>query len=317
MALIVMRRVLPLLIILFTVSVAVVPSCRPDTPLAEEQRLQLIAEIKAFEREIGFHETENFQTYHPEVGAYHYLFFTSSTQLPYSLDDPALVAAIGTRDSVYIDYQKYDAYFYSIPSVAGKGTPVTESLMQAPLHRFIQVIFHEDWQEQIDLPHGLEEPSAEIIGYAAALAFTGEKYGQDSQVHRTLQKHFKNKLRESEVYGEYYTKLETLYAQYHEGKLSELDTLIRKARLLETMGNELHRIWGGRPDQLNNAFIAFQMTYLRHLPLMHEVFQATDFDLAGTVRIFLSLPGQGKSFDTLEQIKTVERDAVDCLSRNL
>lgn len=312
-----MRIVLPLLIILFIVSAAIVPSCQPGTPLAEEQRLQLIAEIKTFEKEIGFHETENFKTYHPEVGAYNYLFYTSSTQLPYSLDDPALVAAIGTRDSVYIDYRQYDAYFYSIPSVAGKGTPVTKSLMQAPLSRFIQIIFHEDWQEQIDLPHGLEEPSAEIIGYAAALAFTGEKYGQDSQVHRTLKKHFENKLGESEVYGEYYTRLETLYAQYQEGKLSELDTLIRKVRLLEAMGNELYGIWGGKPDQLNNAFIAFQMTYLRHLPLMHEVFQATDFDLAETIRIFLSLPGQEKSFATLEQIKGVERGAIDYLSRNL
>ena len=312
-----MRIALPLLIILFIISVVVVPSCRPGTPLAEEQRLQLIAEIKAFERELGFHETENFKMYHPEVGAYHYLFYTSSTQLPYSLDDPALVAAIGTRDSVYIDYQKYDAYFYSIPSVAGKGTPVTESLMQVPLPRFIQIIFHEDWHEQVDLSMGLEEPSAEIIGYAAALAFTREKYGQDSQVHRTLKKHFENKLRESEVYGEYYTRLETLYAQYQEGKLSELDTLIRKARLLEEMGNELYGIWGGKPDQLNNAFIGFQMTYLRHLPLMHEVFRATDFDLAETIRIFLSLPGQEKSFATLEQVKGAERGAVDYLSRNL
>ena len=312
-----MRIVLPLLIILFIVSAAVVPSCQPGTPLAEEQKMQLIAEIKAFERELGFHETENFKTYRPEVGAYDYLFYTSSTQLPYSLDDPALISALGTRDSVSLDYQQYDAYFYSIPSVAGKGTPVTESLMQAPLSRFIQIIFHEDWHEQVDLSMGLEEPSAEIIGYAAALAFTGEKYGQDSPVHRTLKKHFENKLRESEIYGEYYIRLETLYAQYQEGKLSELDTLIRKARLLEAMGNELYGIWGGKPDQLNNAFIGFQMTYLRHLPLLHEVFQATDFDLAETIRIFLSLPGQEKSLATLEQVKGVERGAIDYLSRNL
>lgn len=312
-----MRIVLTLLIILFIVSAAVVPSCQPGTPVTEEQRLELIEEIKAFEKELGFLETENFKTYSPEIGAYDYLFYTSSTQLPYSLDDPALISALGTRDSVSLDYQKYDAYFYSIPSVAGKGTPVTESLMQAPLSRFIQIIFHEDWHEQVDLSMGLEEPSAEIIGYAAALAFTEEKYGQDSPVHRTLKKHFENKLRESEVYGEYYIRLETLYAQYQEGKLSELDTLIRKARLLEAMGNELYGIWGGKPDQLNNAFIGFQMTYLRHLPLMHEVFQATDFDLAETIRIFLSLPGQEKSLATLEQIKGVERGAIDYLSRNL
>jgi hypothetical protein len=238
-------------------------------------------------------------------------------QLPYSLDDPSLISAIGTRDSVYLDFEKYDAYFYSIPSVAGEGTPVTESLLQAPLYRFIQIIFHEDWHEQIDLPHGLEEPSAEIIGYASAVLFARDRFGQDSQVYRTLVKHFENKLRESEVYVEYYDKLETIYAQYQDGKLSELDTLIRKARLLEAMGNELQHIWGGRPDQLNNAFIAFQMTYLRHLPLMHEVFQATDFDLGRTIPIFLAMPEQKTEFNTLEQIQGIERRVADYLSRNL
>ena len=312
-----MIKVLPLFIILTILSALIIPSCQPATTVGEEQRLQLIEEIKEFERELGFAETANFRTYSPEIGAYHYLFYTSSTQLPYSLDDPALIAAIGTRDSVYIDFQKYDAFFYSIPSVAGEGTPVTESLMRAPLHRFIHIIFHEDWQEQIDLPLGLEEPSAEIIGYAAAILFTRSKFGQDSQVHKTLKKHLNNKLRESEVYREYYNKLSALYAQYHEGKLSQLDTFIRKARLLETMGNELHGIWGGRPDQLNNAFIAFQMTYLRHMPLMHEVLRATDSDLGKTIQIFLAMPEQGTVADSLEQVKGIEASVVDYLSGSL
>ena len=312
-----MKRTLPLLIAAFILSALFISPCQPSTPIAEEQRLQLIDEIKAFERGLGFAETDNFRTYRPELGAYDYLFFTSSTRLPYSLDDPALVSAVGTRDSVYIDTRKYDAYFYSIPSVAGEGTPLTRSLMQAPLDRFIQVIFHEDWHEQVDLPMGLEEPSAEIIGYAAAIRFTGNRFGQDSPVYQTLQKHFANKLRESEVYREYYGELEALYAQYHAGKLSELDTLIRKARLLEAMGSELYRIWGGRPDQLNNAFIAFQMTYLRYLPLMNEVLAATDYDLTQTIKLFSAMPEQGAACDSMERVKSIEASVVAHLSSNL
>ena len=277
----------------------------------------MIAEIKAFEKELGFAETENFKMFSPETEAYHYLFYPPGMQLPYSLDDPALMSAIGTRDSVYLDFKKYDAYFYSIPSVAGEGTPVTESLLQAPLYRFIQIIFHEDWHEQIDLPHGLEEPSAEIISYAAATLFARDRFGHDSQVYQTLVKHFDNKLRESEIYIAYYARLEDLYAQYHEGKLSELDTLIRKSRLLEDMGNELQLIWGGKPDQLNNAFIAFQMTYLRHLPLMYEVFQAADSDLGRIIPILLAMPEQKKEPDALEQVKDMERRVVDYLSSKL
>jgi hypothetical protein len=310
-----MLKVIPLLIIPVIVFFS---SCQPRAPVPEEQRLELIEEIKAFEREIGFRETDNFKTYSPETGAYDYLFYTPSTQLPYSLDDPALISALGTRDSVSLDYQKYDAYFYSIPSIAGEGTPVTESLMQEPLHRFIHIVFHEDWHEQIDLPSGLEEPSAEIIGYTAATLFAGDKYGRNSSVYRTLREKLSNKLRESEVYREYYNRLTTLYAQHHEGKLSELDALIMKAQLLEAMGSELHNIWGGQPEQLNNAYIAFQMTYYRHLPLMHSVLEASDFELAGTLRVFLSMPEQGKDFADLERVKDIEARVVDYLSsRNM
>ncbi len=312
-----MIKILPLLIISIVVSAAAFSSCQPSAPAAGEQRLKLIEEIKAFEKELGFLETENFKVYSPEIGAYDYLFYTSSTQLPYSLDDPALISAIGTRDSVSLDYQKYDAYFYSIPSVAGEGTPLTESLVKEPFFRFIHIIFHEDWHEQIDLPTGLEEPSAEVISYAAAKLFAGDKFGQDSQTYRTLSRDLDNKLRESEVYRKYYTRLTALYGQYHEGKLSELDTLTGKARLLETMGDELYSIWEGKPDQLNNAFIAFQMTYYRHLPLMSDVLQANDSDLRETIRIFLAMPEQRKSFDTLEQVKGIEESVVDYLSRNL
>ncbi len=312
-----MIKILPLLIILIIVSAVAFSSCQPSVPVTEEQRLELIEEIKAFERELGFLKTENFKTYSPEIGAYDYLFYTSSTQIPHSLDDPALISALGTRDSVSLDYQKYDAYFYSIPSIAGEGTPVTESLMQAPLHRFIHIVFHEDWHEQIDLPYGLEEPSAEVISYTAAMLFARDKYGQGSPVYRTLKQKLSNKLRESEVYREYYDKLIALYAQYHEGKLSELDTLIMKAQLLEAMGSELYDIWGGKPAQLNNAFIAFQMTYYRHMSLMHQVLKANDFALAETIQIFLSMPAQGTDFNSLEQVKDIEASVVDYLSRNL
>jgi len=312
-----MIKAIPLLLALVLASVLSIPSCQPNAPDDREQRLELIAELKAFEKGLGFAGTENFKTYSPEIDAYHYLFYTSSTHLPYSLDDPALIAAIGTRDSVSLDYQKYDAYFYAIPSVAGEGTPVTDSLLQEPLYRFIQIICHEDWHEQVDLPLGLEEPSAEIFGYAAARLFAGEKYGRGATVYETLGNSLDNRFRESEVYGEYYDKLSALYTQYQKGELSEMDMLTRKAQLLDAMGDELYGIWGGRPEQLNNAFIAFQMTYLRHLPLMYQVLQANGSDLSKTIPLFLAMPEQGTTYNSLAQVKGIEASVIAYLSSKL
>ena len=252
------------------------------------------------------------------VPCHRVIAYTSSTEIPYSLDDPKLQTGIGSRKSVTIDPKIYDAYFYSIPSIAGVGTPVTKSLLDEPLYRFIHIIFHEDWHEQIELPLGLEEPCSEVVGYTAAILFTGEKFGADSKVHKTLNKNFKNRLRESEIYQEYYEKLNALYTRFHAGEIADTEVFVNKARLLESIGRELRGVWaGGRPDQLNNAFIAFQMTYLRHLPVMHEVLQATDFDLAEAIAIFRSMPAQGNSYGTLDEVKAIEKQVTDYLHESM
>ena len=306
---------LPVLLILFSL---IIPSCKPGTGLSDEQKLELINDIKAFEKNLGFNDTNNFLTYSDEIEAYHYYFYTSSTEIPYSLDDPKLQCGIGAPKSVTIDPEKHDAYFYSIPAIAGVETPVTKSLLNEPLYRFIHIIFHEDWQEQMDSPLGIEEPCSEVVSYTAAMLFTKEKFGSDSEVHNTLKKHFNNKLRESEIYADYYEKLNAVYASFHAGEIADTEIFVRKERLLESMGNELRNVWGGgKPSQLNNAFIAFQMTYLRHLPIMHEVLLATDFDLIKTIAIFRSMPGQGSSYDNLDEVKAIEKKVTDYLYDNL
>lgn len=312
-----MRKALLVLLALLIIFVLIIPGCKPRTELTDEQKLELIQDIKAFEKKLGFSETENFLTFSDETEAYHYYFYTSSTKLAYSLDDPTLQFGTGTPESVSIDSKKYDVYFYSIPAIAGVKTPVTKSLMQVPLHRFIHIIFHEDWHEQIDLPLGIEEPSGEVVSYAAAMLFTEEKFGQDSEIYNTLRQHLSNKLSESEIYQDYYEQLNAIYSCFQAGIISEAETLHRKDQLLESMGNDLQGIWGGRPDQLNNAFIAFQMTYFRYLPLMYQVYSTTDFDLIEAIAIFRAMPKQGASFDNLEKVKSIEKQVIDYLYDSL
>jgi len=208
-------------------------------------------------------------------------------------------------------------YFYSIQALAGIKTPVTKSLIEAPLSRFIHVVFHEDWHEQIALPLGIEEPSAEAVSYAAAMLFAEEKFGQDSEVYNTLNEELSKKLRESEIYSNYFEQLDALYSRFHDSTILEKEALIRKDRLLKSMGDELKDLWGGKPDQLNNAFIAFQMTYLRHLPLMYQVFSATDFDLVETIAILRAMPEQGNAYNNLAEVKRIEKQVVRYLEDNL
>ncbi|MFQ6121945.1 MAG: hypothetical protein ACE5LA_02670 [Dehalococcoidales bacterium] len=303
------QALLLLLIVLFLI----ISSCKSPT----EQKLELIKEIKAFEKELGFNETDNFKTYSEELEAYDYYFYTPKTTLPYSLDDPSLQFGVGKPESAPIDTEKYDVFFYSIETIAGVKTPVTKSLLKAPLPRFIHLIFHEDWQEQMDSPLGIEEPCAEVVSYAAAKLFTENKFGRDSTVYKTLDSEFNKKLKESEIYNQYYEELRVLYSRFHSGEISEAETLSRKAELLKAMEYDLIDIWLGKPRQLNNAFIAFQMTYYRHLPLMHQVFSATDSDLTKTMTIFRSVPNQGAAFESLEELKSIETGVTDYLRNTL
>lgn len=293
----------------FLVLLLIVTGCG----VSQIDRLSLVEEIKAFEKQLGFDETENFKVYSAETEAYDYYFYTSATSLPYSLGDPSLQYGEGKPPKAVTDSGEYDVFIYSVEAIAGVKTPITKSLLRAPLSRFIHVIFHEDWHEQIASSLGIEESSGEVVAYTAALLFTEKKFGQDSAVYQDLRDEFRKKLAESEIYRQYYDKLSALYAQFQAGEISEPETLAQKAELLRAMSRELWKIWGGKPGQLNNAFIAFQMTYYRHLSLMYEVFSATNFNLAKTMSIFRAMPNQGVEFGSVEELKQLENEITDYL----
>ena len=307
-------------LVLFSVLLLLTIGCQlspPQGELADElqQRIQLVEEMKAFQQDLGLNETDNFKTYSDKIEGYDYFFYTPYTTLPHSLDDPLLLCSKGRPENY--DLEGYDVFFYSIQAIAGVETPITSSLMRAPLSRFIHIVFHEDWHEQIDLSKGIEEPSAEIISYNAALIFAEKKFGRDSVAYKTLNEQYGNKLRLSLVYQQYYDKFSELYAQYHSGEITEERTISRKVELIESMGIELEEIRGVRPDQLNNAYIAFQMTYFRHFLLMHQVFVSNGCDLPKTIAIFRAMPNQGASFETVAEVKNIETDVTNYLMENI
>jgi len=309
-------RISLLLLAVLVPLVTVLSGCAPNPQLTSKQRLALIEEIKAFELKLGFSPTDNFKQYADNLESYPYYFYTSATEIPYSLDDPALKNGQGKPGDAGLDTDRYDIFSYEIPSIAGIKTPVTKLLLREPLHRFIFIIFHEDWHEQIDLPMGIEESSGEMIGYAAAMLFVAERFGQDSFVYKDLQGELKRKLETSHIFLSFYDGLASLYATFHSGAISESETLTQKKKLLEAMSTAFMSAARIKFDQLNNAFIAFQMTYVRHLPLMYEAFSATGDDVYQTIAIFKAMPEQGKGATTLDEVKAIEKSVTAYLRNN-
>ncbi|NYT00727.1 MAG: hypothetical protein GKB99_03255 [Methanocellales archaeon] len=283
--------------------------------MTEEQqyRMEMVNEIKAFALVLGLSETENFKSYVAELDAYHYYFYAPVTSLPYGLGDPELRFGVGKPEDVVIDLDEYDVFFFSVEAVAGVKTPVTRTLIEAPLSRFIHVVFHEEWHEQIDLPLVIEEPNAEVVSHIASMLFAEKKFGPCSEEYNALNRQWENKLRESAVYVDHYHQLETLYCQFHAKDLSRSETLRLKDVILESLGEEIEDIWGARPEQLNNAIIAFQMTYYRHMSLMHQVFLALNSDLERTISLFLAIPRQGEGATSLDEINDIEAEVIGYL----
>ena len=104
-----------------------------------------------------------------------------------------------------------------------------------------------------------------------------------------------------------------LYADYRGARISEVETLGRKLQLINSLNDDIYEIWGKRRDQLNNAFIGFQMTYFRHLNLMHDVY-ASNSDLLETIKVLRGIPEQGGSFDNdIERVKNIEARVTEYL----
>lgn len=311
-----------LIILSWLVALAVIVSaCKPvatSASLTENERLALVREIKAFQKKLGFNPTENFASISDSKEAYDYYFYAPVADLPYSLDDPALKFGEGKRENNSLDSRKYDVFYYSIPALAGINTPITKLLLESPLHRFIFIIFHEDWHEQIKSPLGIEEASGELMGYVPALLFTEAKFGRDSEVYQTLERELTNKLKEAQVFQKRYDELTTLYADFRSGKISEAETLGRKLQLINSLDDDIYGVWGKRRDQLNNAFIAFQMTYFRHLNLMNDLYIASNSDVLETIKVLRGIPEQGGSFDNdIERVKGIEARVAEYLRNRM
>jgi len=135
-----------------------------------------VHELQNFELLFGFAPTNNFKTQDDTTEAVYLCYYAEKLDLTTHLIQ-------GTKDGCPVDKSKYDAYFYSAQAVAGVGTPLLSSLAKAPLGRFMMVVFHEDFHEQVvGIPtSALNESSATLMGLLLAREFVYEKYGAGSE----------------------------------------------------------------------------------------------------------------------------------------
>lgn len=268
----------------FALLVAVVAGCVlvRDARIPKEWE-PLLAEIRTFERRIGFGGSDAFIEFSEEDGGYPFCGQVSRLYLPYSYEDPEIRwLNVETEQECRAVGEGTDVYFGTVEALGEVGAAVTSEMLGVPLHRFIYLVIHEDCHEQFAFPYGIEEALCNLIAYKGMAAFSAEKYGLVSRENVAIQRYANVESGRTRTVKDLYEELAAHYARYERREISPETLLQERARVLGRAERALR--W--KRGSLNNVGMANEMTYSRHYPLFESVYDALGRDLARTMAFF-------------------------------
>ena len=259
-------------------------------PSAPFPRQEIIAEIKDFQKTLGFEEQQNFLHYSDEQRALYRCYYTGKLELPDSYDRLRLVD--GDVAGCSLDEARYDVFFYEMEAAATGDAPVTPSLTEAPLERLLVVVAHEDFHNQKETERAdteIAEAASTLIGFLAASQFAKEKYGTTSETYERLNREPGLFLQKARMVNSYYSRVRSLYGSFRAKRISREEALRRKQELFSALERECSAIapvpasFNPCPGIGNNAGLAFERTYSRYYPQLYELSESQDRDAAATV----------------------------------
>jgi hypothetical protein len=256
----------------------------PSAPVVGEEWTALLAEIREFERRIGFEETKNFRSLATgEQESFRFCGHASPYRLPYSYEDPAIqwLDSITEQECREIA-EGHDVYYGAVEALGEVGTPVTPAMVTGKLDNFLYLVIHEDCHDQFDLPYGVEEALCNLITYRAMEMFAREKFKWYAGEQRAVRRYAERQSSATRATIQHYGQLEALYARFERGEIGPEALLRERAAILKKAERQL----GWKPGEMNNVVMANDMTYSRHYPFLESVHAALGNDLARTVAFF-------------------------------
>jgi hypothetical protein len=264
--------------------------------------LETIGELKEFAEGLGGHATENFRRRSDRHTADNRCYFTGKLELPEFYSTLSMVREDGERCAARsVDH---DVFFYPVEAVASGEETVTVSLSEASTERVLVVVPHEDFHNQRELrkaPTEVAEAAATLVGFLTASAFAKDKFGAESATFRNLDRDAGLFLRKASIVNRYYAEVNSLYEAFRAGALTPAQTLERKAAVFAELQHSCSAIapdpvsFNKCPAAMNNAGLAFDHTYTRHYPMIHELYRLLGQDPTRLVttlkRLMTNWPG--------------------------
>ena len=265
-------------------------------------RLQTIGELKTFEETLGGHATENFLHVSERPAADERCYFTGKLQLPEFYSGLRMVRE--DEGECTARAPDNDVFFYRIEAVASGQEAISASLADAPVERLFMVVPHEDFHNQAEAgkaPTEVAESAATLVGFLTASGFAKESLGEASSAHRRLDLEAGLFLQKSLIVNRFYDKVSALYAAFRSGTLTEGETSDRKTALFAELKQSCSEIspdpvsFNKCPAAMNNAGLAFDRTYTRNYPMMHDLYELLGHDTPALVsalkRLMANWPG--------------------------
>jgi hypothetical protein len=252
--------------------------------------VEVVGELKAFEETLGGQATENFLSSSTRQTSDDRCYFTGKLQLPEFYSGLRMVRE--NRAQCDARSNEHDVFFYPVEAVASGDETITVSLTEASVERILVVVPHEDFHNQAELrkaPTEVAESAATLVGFLTASGFARERFGEDSTHSRTLARDVDLFLRKSSIVNGYYDKVSDLYRSFRDGALTQEQTVARKSELFAELQQSCSAIlpepvsFNKCPAAMNNAGLAFDRTYTRYYPLMHDLYTSLGSDTSTLV----------------------------------
>ncbi len=239
----------------------------------------MIAEVKDFAVTLGGHATDNFLRQSAEQTSDNRCYFTGKLQLPEFYSALRMVREDGDRCAARGD--EHDVFFYPVQAVASGEETITVSLAEAPTERLLVVVPHEDFHNQLEArkaPTEVAEAAATLVGFLTASGFANDRFGADSPTARMLARdadlfsaevgHRKPVLREGQ---RPVSRLRIRSAHAGTNTREEGQLFAELQRSCAEIAPE-PASFNKCPAAMNNAGLAFDRTYTRHYPMLHDLY---------------------------------------------
>jgi hypothetical protein len=271
----------------------------------------VIPAVQDFTKDWGFRKTKNFRNAVPRGQAYFLCYSAGVLQLPDSYDGLRMERA--TESGCAVHNSKRDLFFYPVEAIAGHAK-TTSSLLKATEERRVVIVAHEDFHSvTAGVPAPIAEAATALVGFLTAAEFAKAQFGEESDLYRNLSGEAELFLRKSSMIRAYHARLQHLYAPGRNAKIATTATLAQKKQVFEELGTRCKEMlpephsFNRCPPVLNNAGLAFDMTYADYYPVMYQMYVSHDRNLKQTIEALKQLAGGNGSTRRFKQMRASER----------